>query len=316
MENAGTLSPAEQVANPTLSTHKAVSASKELWLLLSLFVIAAFLNSLVDAHRMVLGFYTLPTLYSAYLFGRRHAVLTAFASAFLVFGLTRFNPTLFSYHLLTISADDKWFDLTIWAGTLVVTAYAMGTLYERNHNHLKQLRESYHGILMILQQFAANDKYSQDHAYRVAVCATRIAECMSLGSDAVEDVRAAALLHNVDELGISMDVLCRAAQGITGSEKRKHAMGGSLQRVIPIVLAHQNRSKESLQKDVPVAARILAVADSYETLTSGTPGAKALSPDQAEGAIIKGSGTEFDARVVDAFIKAFQHRARRKEAGV
>jgi len=54
---------------------------------------------------------------------------------------------------------------------------------------------------------------------------------MSLDSDAIEDVRAAALLHNIDELGISMDVLCRAAQTsekeITSSEKRKHAMGGS-----------------------------------------------------------------------------------------
>ena len=53
--------------------------NKELWLLLSMFIIALLLNYLVDAQRMVLSFYTLPTLVSAYLYGRRHATLTAFA---------------------------------------------------------------------------------------------------------------------------------------------------------------------------------------------------------------------------------------------
>ena len=56
----------------------------EFWLILSLFVLAALLNFAVSSHRMVLGFYSLPTLFSAYAFGRRHAVLTAFASVFLV----------------------------------------------------------------------------------------------------------------------------------------------------------------------------------------------------------------------------------------
>ncbi|MEO2197941.1 MAG: hypothetical protein ABGY72_17880, partial [bacterium] len=54
--------------------------NKERWLLLSLFAIAALLNFIVSSQRMVLGFYTLPTVASAYLYGRRHATLTALAS--------------------------------------------------------------------------------------------------------------------------------------------------------------------------------------------------------------------------------------------
>ena len=54
--------------------------NRELWLLLSLFLIAGILNRLVATHGMVLGFYTLPTLFSAYVFGRTHAVLTAVGS--------------------------------------------------------------------------------------------------------------------------------------------------------------------------------------------------------------------------------------------
>ena len=68
----------------------------EFWLILSLFVLAGFLNFAVSAHRMVLGFYSLPTLFSAYAFGRRHAVLTAFASIFLVGIIVYQQPHLFN----------------------------------------------------------------------------------------------------------------------------------------------------------------------------------------------------------------------------
>ena len=53
--------------------------NQELWLVLSLFVIAGLFNWLVASHRMILGLYTLPTIFSAYVYGRRHAVLTASA---------------------------------------------------------------------------------------------------------------------------------------------------------------------------------------------------------------------------------------------
>ena len=68
--------------------------NKELWLLLSLFAIAALLNFIVSGQRTVLAFYTLPTVGSAYLYGRRHATLTALASVLLVVLLTRINPSV------------------------------------------------------------------------------------------------------------------------------------------------------------------------------------------------------------------------------
>ena len=68
--------------------------NKELWLVLSMLVIAFALDSLVSSKRVVLGFYTLPTLYSAYCLGRRHATLTALASICLVVLLARANPSM------------------------------------------------------------------------------------------------------------------------------------------------------------------------------------------------------------------------------
>jgi hypothetical protein len=290
--------------------------NKELWLLLSLFVIALLSNFLVDAQRMVLAFYTLPTLFSAYKYGRRHAVMTALASVLLVVLVIYFHPPVLHQHALVIP-QEKWFDLALWGGTLVVIAYAMGTLYERMQSNLRELRQSYRGILLILQHIVANDKYSQNHSYRVSICATKIAERMDLGSERVEDIRAAALLHDVDKLGISREILYKSAN-FTAEDfhrfqrdmaKGKAALppvGGSLRRVIPILLsyAESGEGKAVSYQDVPLESRILAVADAYETLTSGNGG---ISPTVAIGNIVERAGTEFDRKVVDAFVAAFQH---------
>src|SRR3954471_21078097 len=79
-----------------LNAQLLAKTNSEFWLILSLFVLAGILNFLVSGHRMVLGFYSLPTLFSAYAFGRRHAVLTAFASVFLVGIVVYQQPNLFA----------------------------------------------------------------------------------------------------------------------------------------------------------------------------------------------------------------------------
>ena len=91
----------------------------ELWLLLFLVVIAAMLNFLVASQKMALVFYFLPTLYSAYHFGRRHATLTAVASVVLVVLLAYMNPAMFTRRV-DLPFDARWFDLTVWGGVLMV----------------------------------------------------------------------------------------------------------------------------------------------------------------------------------------------------
>jgi HD domain len=290
--------------------------NKELWLLLSLFVIALLSNLVVDGQRMVLAFYTLPTLFSAYKYGRRHAVMTALASTLLIVLIVYFHPPmpLKNWHALALP-NEKWFDIALWAGILVVIAYAMGTLYERMQSNLSELRESYRGILLILQHIASNDKYSQNHSYRVATCATKIAESMELDSEQIEDLRAAALLHDIDKLGISRDVLYKSAN-FTAEELREFQrdqaknkpapLGGSLRRVIPILLAYSEfcARKSAGFNQAPLESRILAVADAYESLTSGTGG---MAPSLAMNSIVERAGTEFDRKVVEAFVDAYQH---------
>jgi putative nucleotidyltransferase with HDIG domain len=296
--------------------------NRELWLVLSLFMIAGLLNWLVASHGMVLGFYTLPTLFSAYVFGRTHAVLTAVGSVLLVVVVSLANPVLFSHP--SSGELDKWFDLAVWAGILIVTAYFMGTLYERKEVHVRELRRTYFGVLTILQQFVSNDKYTHNHSNRVAFYAVGIASHMGFDQDRIDDVRAAALLHDIGKLDTSREILYKATSLTPEetTEMRKHVqkgvamlepVGGSLGRVIPIILAHHEHHDgsgyEAVKGDkIPLEARILAVADAYDTLTSDRPYRRAVTPFEAKGLIVSGSGTNFDPKVVEAFLSAFNAR--------
>jgi len=100
---------------------------KESLLLLSLFLIAAMVQFFAQSLPMALCFYFLPTLYSAYYFGRRHATLTAFACVFLVFLLDYLNNLMPTHRVLTLPGE-RLFNFAIWAGILVVVGYVMGTL--------------------------------------------------------------------------------------------------------------------------------------------------------------------------------------------
>ena len=89
-------------------------------------------------------------------------------------------------------------------------------------------------------------------------------------------------------------------------------VGGSLRRIIPIVLAHHDRFDgngyhPTAGEAIPLEARIISVADVYDSLTSDRPYRKAMSPFDARSIIEKGAGTEFDPMVVEAFLAAFRN---------
>lgn len=295
--------------------------NKELWLILSMFIIAMILNFIVDAQRMMVSFYTLPTLGSAYLYGRRHATFTAFASVLLVVLLT-LSPSTLGRAAGEPVALGTWLDLSAWGGILVVTGYLMGSLYEHKNLQLGELRETYNGVLTLLQHFISKDEYTEHHSYRVSVYASRIAAHLRLSADRIEDVRAAGLLHDIGKLDISRDLLYKAAQFTPEEyhEMQTHVdkgvamletVGGSLRRVIPIVLSHHDKFDGSGYHttrggEIPLEARIISVADVYDSLTSDRPYRKAMSPFEAKDILLKGRGTDFDPYVVDAFVEAFK----------
>ena len=294
--------------------------AKESVLLLSLFLIAALVQFFAQSLPMALCFYFLPTLYSAYHFGRRHATLTAFACVFLVVLLDFLNNLMPAHRVLSLPGE-RMFNFAIWAGVLVVVGYVMGTLYERKEAMTTDVRESFSGLLLELQHFMANEKLGVGANQRLVEASTRTAEAMGLGSDRVELLRSAVLLRDLSKIGITTDILYKAADmsrdEVVASfrkprqaDARTQAVGNSLRRVIPIIVAQQILQEQGARSvNVPIEAHILAVADAYQKLISGD-GGKALSPSQAEAEILAGSGKKFHSGVVDAFAKAMGMQAK------
>jgi hypothetical protein len=294
--------------------------AKESILLLSLLLIAATLQFFAESLPMALCFYFLPTLYSAYYFGRRHATLTAFACVFVVVLLNFVNNIMPGHRVLTLPYEQLC-NFAVWAGVLVVIGYAMGTLYERKQAMTTDIRDSFSGMLLVLQHFMTNEKLGTGENQRVVEVATRISEKMGLGSERTELLKSAVLLRGLSQLGITNDILYKAAdmnrEEVVASFRKPRttdataqAAGNSLRRVIPIIVAEQIlREQGARAVNVPVEAHILAVADAYQKSISGDNGTS-LSPNEAEQEIVAGAGEKFHAGVVEAFTKVVGGQAR------
>jgi len=291
--------------------------NKELWIILAMLGIAWMLNYTIASQYLLLGFYTLPAVLSAYYFGRRQSVFTAFASILMVGLVSHFNPGRFElFNLAGLGGENQWYHIVSWGCILLVTAYTMGTLYEKNKNKMHELRQSYQGLLLILRHFIAQDEERENHCFRVSIYATRIASHMGLEKDDIEDIRSAALLHDLGKLRVSRNILHKAARLIrdeplvaAGNVKPdEHLLSGPMGRILPMLLGHQVPSRNPSPHEgeaIPLGARILAVADAFDTMTADGSGREVLSPEEARKAIVAGAGNDFDPEVVKAFTIAF-----------
>jgi HD-GYP domain-containing protein (c-di-GMP phosphodiesterase class II) len=288
--------------------------NKEIWIILSMLGVAWMFNYTLASQYLLLGFYTLPAVISAYLFGRRQAVLTAFASILLVGLVSYYNPGRFEqFNLAGVGGVNQWYHIISWGCILLVTAYTMGTLYERNRNKMRELRQTYRGLLTILRQLIAQDEEEENHCFRVSIYATRIALYMGLEKDEIEDIRSAALMHDLGKLQVSRSILRKAVslnqddQSLpSGTISYEPLLRGPLGGVLPMLLGHHEQFESNGDlAPVPMGARILAVADVYDDLTVNSPHRKALPPEEAKETIAAGAGTRFDPEVVKAFITAY-----------
>jgi len=177
--------------------------------------------------------------------------------------------------------------------------------------------------VLLLRHFISKDEYTENHCYRVSFYAAKIAAYLGFSPDRIEDIRSASLLHDLGKLEVSRELLYKAAQltkeefegmkrHVDGGVDLMEPLGNPLGRIIPIILAHHEKFDgkgyhQVQRENIPLEARILSVADAYDSLVSDRPYRKAMSPFDAKNIIAKGSGSEFDPKVVKAFTDAFRN---------
>jgi len=181
--------------------------------------------------------------------------------------------------------------------------------------------------LSIIRSLAAaiemRDPYTEEHSQRMVNYAVATARELRMSMEQIETIRYATILHDIGKIGISDQIL--AKPGLLEEDERKaikeHSRIGAdiikeidaLKDVALLLYHHHERYDgtgypEKLKgEDIPLGARIISVIDAYDAMTSKRPYRLALSQQQAVEELIKGSGTQFDQRVVTVFLKVLKH---------
>jgi len=314
-------------------------------------IILAILLALLVAHLFVvhkvafLGFYYLPVLLAGYFCGKRTALLSSILAVLLVALYSLAEPGRMSPEIArqqknlerTPSASparhdvadsigkEKFklhFSLAAWGSFLILSAIASSILYERKQRRVEELRRSYIGVVEILGKYLElADRSSAGCSKEVAKHAVATAKRMNLAEETVENIRIAALLHDLGHKEISALILEKSAElGKDAEAKiRAHSISGKevlcsisavLEDVTPIVDGYHEYFAGGKEEPAPgavrIGAEIIAVARAYYDMITGTPSRKAKSPPEALTEIRSGEGKQFSVGVVEAFEKALQ----------
>jgi putative nucleotidyltransferase with HDIG domain len=296
-------------------------------ILVSVILMAAFVGTyFVEEKFIVLNFYYLPVLVAGYFLGRQMGVLTAVFSILAVLICALVFPQRFfnSKEILKGVAQ-----LSSWSGFLILASVTVGTLFEQNEQRLKELKNAYIGVLEILSKYLeSTDRYTKGHSVRVSELATDIGIAMELPRSEVENIRVAGLLHDIGKIEVSGEILSKAAK--LSAEERElmdlhtvkgayilSAVGGVLKEVVPIVVAHHKYFADTLESNngatmkIPLGARVIAVADAYDAMTTDRPYRKGMLPWEALQEIVAKAGIQFDPEVVGAFKRVVSEKMER-----
>jgi putative nucleotidyltransferase with HDIG domain len=184
-----------------------------------------------------------------------------------------------------------------------------------------QLQDTY---LMTIEALAAaveaRDPYTHGHTRRVEEYATIMAKALGATDAEISALRRACVLHDIGKIGIEDTILRKQARLEPDEALRmqKHPVIGVdmlkgidfLDPVLPLIRHHHERwdgngyPDELRADEIPLGARILAVADAVDAMTSDRPYRAARTFEYAKTEILKGSATHFDPEVVTAFIKS------------
>lgn len=187
----------------------------------------------------------------------------------------------------------------------------------------EELKHTYLSVLASLSRAVeTRDFGNYGHSMRVSDYCCLIANRLDFDETSIENIRAAALLHDIGMIGIS-DVILGKTGHLSDEEKkiiRGHAQKGveilsplkQFEALLPGILHHHENYDGSgypaglAGENIPLPARIIAVADAYDSILSNRPYRSAADQATATAELIACSGTQFDPRLVNDFVQALR----------
>ncbi|MFQ5766589.1 MAG: HD domain-containing phosphohydrolase [Acidobacteriota bacterium] len=194
------------------------------------------------------------------------------------------------------------------------------SLFSELKTAFSEIQSTYETTLeALIAALDSRDSETQGHSMRVSEFTALVARRLGISEPELTDIRRGALLHDVGKIGIP-DAILRKPGPLDDDEwkvMRLHPQLGYdmlkgitfLEGAIPIVLSHQERfdgtgyPEGQKGEEIPLGARIFSVVDTYDAITSTRPYRAGRPYEVARDEIIKFSGTQFDPRVVQIFLK-------------
>lgn len=195
----------------------------------------------------------------------------------------------------------------------------------KTENHVERLQKKSEESLiefvnLIAKTLDAKDHYTAGHSLRVMEYATEIARALNLSTSEIELLKQACLLHDIGKIGIPDGVLQKKTS-LTKKDRdyvEKHpsiareilSTVTDFQDLLKIIYHHHERVDgkgypNGVKKDdIPLLARIIAIADTYDAMRSKRPYRKAMSKSEAIQELNKTKGSQLDEELVDKFIEA------------
>ncbi len=267
---------------------------------LVLLLVASLLaiNWVVEQKFAFLSFYYLPIILAGFYGGRRFAVVAGLFIASLVF----FFQATQGLGMDPGLTQDALMLLIPWGGFLILTGYVVGGLAEQRAARLADLKNAYLATLEVLTfHIESADRHQEGHSTRVAELSGAIGVELKLTENEIENLRIAALLH---EVGTADQRLLRLLSRSVTDETL--AVARALRGAAQIIAEYSHYYEivgddwdiEALPMAVPV--KVLAVADAFETLQMATPVRPAFTRWSALEELEKGAGKTFAREAVRA----------------
>lgn len=191
-------------------------------------------------------------------------------------------------------------------------------LYFTTEPVFQYLSSTIKDLTVLAEEVEKKDMYTHSHIQRVRDYALKIANKLNLSKEMTENIVYAALFHDIGKINVPDDVLLknRKLTDLEYEVVKKHPEGGEVivsktyfKNISKIIEQHHERMDGSgypkglKNEEILIEARIIAIADSYDAMTSDRPYRQAMTPKKAVQELTKNKNSEFDESIVSIFLE-------------
>ncbi|HEX3656170.1 MAG TPA: HD domain-containing phosphohydrolase [Pirellulales bacterium] len=286
--------------------------------LFEIFLIIVSLGLTFLVHRMtgnkmvVLNLFFLPVVLSGFFLGRYHAGVLALLCVISASMVTALDLDQFA----TIDSPlATGLSVTLWGAVLCLTAILVGTLSDERSAQADDLHDAYVGVIEVLSSYLqGGNPRLKALTSQVAEQSHRVATAMRLTPKQIDDIRVAALMHDIGRIEVTTKVITRAVDSLESRNSPNysfqgtdlvHSLGTVLRGAIPILLNQDQPWPAALpepqsQTEIPIGAKIVRAVRTYCSLTTAGVDGQRLTPREALAEMRRDRHAGYDSDVLEA----------------